>query len=70
MSSQFLDNQPDIYHYDRDFQGYGEHGLQGLTWPNNAKIAVSFVINYEEVPYWIDRADEKDKPDAKGLLMV
>lgn len=33
----------------RDFKGYGEKGLQGLQWPNNAKIAVSFVINYEEV---------------------
>lgn len=34
----------------RDYRGYGEHGLQGLQWPNNAKIAVSFVVNYEEVP--------------------
>lgn len=29
-------------------KGYGEKGLAGLKWPNNAKIAVSFVINYEE----------------------
>ncbi|KAK4499178.1 hypothetical protein PRZ48_009691 [Zasmidium cellare] len=36
------------YSYDRDFRGYGEKGLQGLTWPKNAKIAISFVINYEE----------------------
>lgn len=36
------------YHFDRDFKGYGEQGLK-LQWPNNAKIAVSFVINYEEV---------------------
>ncbi|KAL4904098.1 hypothetical protein BDW74DRAFT_185767 [Aspergillus multicolor] len=35
------------YAYSRDFVGYGESGLK-LTWPNNAKIAVSFVINYEE----------------------
>ncbi|RMY77564.1 hypothetical protein D0863_01201 [Hortaea werneckii] len=34
--------------YDRDYQGYGEHGLPELEWPNNAKIAISFVINYEE----------------------
>ncbi|CAK4033630.1 carbohydrate esterase family 4 [Lecanosticta acicola] len=27
------------YHYDRDFRGYGEQGLQGLNWPNDAKIA-------------------------------
>lgn len=37
------------YGFDRDFKGYGENGLQGLKWPNDAKIAVSFVINYEEV---------------------
>lgn len=37
------------YSYDRDFRGYGEKGLEGLKWPNGAKIAVSFVINYEEV---------------------
>lgn len=43
----------DVYHadpqyeYDRDFKGYGEAGLN-IKWPNNAKIAVSFVINYEE----------------------
>lgn len=36
------------YAFDRNFQGYGEKGLT-LKWPNNAKIAVSFVINYEEV---------------------
>lgn len=24
----------------------------------------------DDVPYWIDRADEKDKPDPKGCLMV
>ncbi|KAJ9137838.1 Glycoside hydrolase/deacetylase, partial [Coniochaeta hoffmannii] len=35
------------YGFDRDFKGYGEKGLK-LQWPNNAKIAVSFVINYEE----------------------
>ncbi|KAG7407266.1 hypothetical protein DER46DRAFT_648462 [Fusarium sp. MPI-SDFR-AT-0072] len=40
-------SHPD-YGYDRDFKGYGEKGLAGLKWPNNAKIAVSFVINYEE----------------------
>lgn len=37
------------YGFARDFKGYGEKGLEGLKWPNNAKIAVSFVINYEEV---------------------
>jgi hypothetical protein len=39
------------YGFDRDFKGYGEKGLK-VQWPNKAKIAVSFVINYEEVcPY-------------------
>ncbi|KAJ5901925.1 chitin deacetylase 1 [Penicillium taxi] len=44
---------PEIYQshpdfaFPRDFKGYGENGLE-LKWPNNAKIAVSFVINYEE----------------------
>jgi hypothetical protein len=37
------------YAFPRNFKGYGEKGLEGLKWPNNAKIAVSFVINYEEV---------------------
>jgi hypothetical protein len=41
-------SHPD-YGFPRDFKGYGEKGLVGLKWPNNAKIAVSFVINYEEV---------------------
>jgi hypothetical protein len=36
------------YGYDRNFTGYGEKGLDP-KWPNKAKIAVSFVINYEEV---------------------
>lgn len=36
------------YDTQRDFTGYGEEGLNP-KWPNNAKIAVSFVINYEEV---------------------
>lgn len=36
------------YGYDRDFRGYGERGLPELKWPGNAKIAVNFVINYEE----------------------
>ncbi|KAF2815269.1 polysaccharide deacetylase [Mytilinidion resinicola] len=36
-----------LYDYPRDFSGYGEAGLDP-KWPNKAKIAVSFVINYEE----------------------
>jgi hypothetical protein len=40
---------PQEYAFPRNFKGYGEKGLEGLKWPNDAKIAVSFVINYEEV---------------------
>ncbi|KXT01579.1 hypothetical protein AC578_6355 [Pseudocercospora eumusae] len=35
------------YDFERDFVGYGRHPPQA-QWPNDAKIAVSFVINYEE----------------------
>jgi hypothetical protein len=38
------------YDQARDFKGYGENSINP-QWPNNAKIAVSFVINYEEVCY-------------------
>ncbi len=31
----------------RDLTGYGEHPPD-VQWPNNAKVAVQFVINYEE----------------------
>ncbi|THW28630.1 glycoside hydrolase/deacetylase [Aureobasidium pullulans] len=37
----------DHYDFPRDLIGYGEKG-HNPQWPNNAKIAVSFVINYEE----------------------
>ncbi|OAP54858.1 hypothetical protein AYL99_11306 [Fonsecaea erecta] len=33
--------------FPRDFKGYGEQSFDP-QWPNNGKIAVSFVINYEE----------------------
>ncbi|MEH6576985.1 MAG: allantoinase PuuE [Amphritea sp.] len=33
--------------YDRDLIGYGQNPLHP-KWPNNARIAVSFVLNYEE----------------------
>lgn len=36
------------YDFPRDFVGYGRHPPDA-QWPNGAKIAVSFVINYEEV---------------------
>jgi hypothetical protein len=37
-----------VYHTDRDFIGYGEESLNP-GWPNNGRIAVSFVISYEDV---------------------
>lgn len=38
----------DKYDFPRDLVGYGENSFNP-QWPNGAKIAVSFVINYEEV---------------------
>lgn len=35
------------FDFPRDFVGYGRHP-PNAQWPNGAKIAVSFVINYEE----------------------
>ncbi|CAG8959380.1 hypothetical protein HYFRA_00001278 [Hymenoscyphus fraxineus] len=37
----------DKYDFPRDLVGYGENSFNP-QWPNKAKIAVSFVINYEE----------------------
>jgi hypothetical protein len=37
----------DHYDFPRDLIGFGEKS-HNPQWPNNAKIAVSFVINYEE----------------------
>ena len=31
----------------RDFQGYGNH-LPAVRWPGSARVAVSFVVNFEE----------------------
>ncbi len=36
-----------MINYPRDFRGYGAGGMDP-KWPNGAKIAVQFVINYEE----------------------
>lgn len=32
----------------RDYTGYGRNNLPKVNWPNKAKIAVQFVLNYEE----------------------
>ena len=34
-------------YYKRDFLGYGERPLNP-AWPNQAKVCISFVLNYEE----------------------
>ncbi|MGY8873809.1 MAG: allantoinase PuuE [Gammaproteobacteria bacterium] len=36
-----------LKNYPRDMTGYGENPIQP-NWPNNARIAVQFVLNYEE----------------------
>ncbi|EHK97185.1 putative Chitin deacetylase 1 [Glarea lozoyensis 74030] len=35
------------YDIPRNFEGYGEHSLHP-HWPSNAKLALSFILNYEE----------------------
>lgn len=35
------------YDIPRDLEGYGEESFDP-QWPNGAKIAVSFILNYEE----------------------
>jgi hypothetical protein len=55
------------YAFPRNFKGYGENGLEGLKWPNNAKIAVSFVINYEEVRWWY--SNRSDSFSSCPLIM-
>lgn len=42
-------------------QVYGEMGEE-LVWMSDTYA--------DDVPYWSDRADEREKPDPKGLLMV
>ena len=32
---------------DRNYIGYGKKNLN-ISWPNNAKLALQFVLNYEE----------------------
>ncbi|MDH3601893.1 MAG: allantoinase PuuE [Candidatus Tectomicrobia bacterium] len=44
---------------ERDFVGYGKHP-PGVVWPNNARIAVSLVVNYEE-------GSERSFPDGDGV---
>lgn len=48
----------DKYDFPRDLVGYGEESVNP-QWPNGAKIAVSFVINYEEVRHSVSQALDK-----------
>jgi hypothetical protein len=52
---------PADYAFPRNFKGYGEKGLQGLKWPSDARIAVSFVINYEEASEPLQRLTPLEK---------
>ena len=45
----------------RNFAGYGKH-LPGVRWPGNAKVAVSFVVNFEEgAEYSINDGDTRNE---------
>ncbi|MBU2412923.1 MAG: allantoinase, partial [Gammaproteobacteria bacterium] len=36
-------------HYlERDYAGYGRQGQPNVNWPNNARVALQFVLNFEE----------------------
>tara|TARA_R110001583_G_scaffold24983_2_gene90890 strand:- start:5735 stop:6679 length:945 start_codon:yes stop_codon:yes gene_type:complete len=37
-----------VKHNSRDYIGYGRDNVPDANWPNKAKIAVQFVLNYEE----------------------
>ena len=37
-----------MVYYPRDMTGFGRH-VPAPPWPDNAKIAVQFVVNYEEI---------------------
>jgi hypothetical protein len=61
---------PADYAFPRNFKGYGEKGLQGLKWPNEAKIAVSFVINYEEASKPLHRLETLKRSADDDLFRV
>jgi hypothetical protein len=47
MSAKTWSWNPEVDH-ERDFVGFGEHGFKGSWGPKDARVAISFVINYEE----------------------
>ena len=44
--------------YPRDFKGHGPNPPDP-KWPNGARIAVQFVVNYEEGVPWTRSPDER-----------
>ncbi len=44
MDKKIIEN---LNHYPRDMTGYGSNSIQP-NWPNKAKVALQFVLNYEE----------------------
>jgi hypothetical protein len=57
----------DHYDFPRGLVGYGENSFNP-QWPNGAKIAVSFVINYEEAGYTFSQSFSSDiSPGCREL---
>ena len=44
MDKKIIEN---LNHYPRDMTGYGSNSIHP-NWPNKAKVALQFVLNYEE----------------------
>jgi peptidoglycan/xylan/chitin deacetylase (PgdA/CDA1 family) len=54
---------------DRDFVGYGRYGVQ-VAWPGNARLAVSFVVNYEEgAEYSMSDGDDHSETHCASYAM-
>lgn len=57
------------YNYPRDLVGYGNTPPHS-NWPNGARLAVNFVINYEEgSEYSIPDGDERSEGSAEGAFV-
>jgi hypothetical protein len=53
--------------YPRDFVGYGRHWPK-FSWPDGKRLAISFVINYEEVRR--RGGSEKARQRVSGALVA
>ncbi|TVY33343.1 hypothetical protein LOCC1_G008215 [Lachnellula occidentalis] len=58
----------DHYDFPRDLVGYGENSFDP-KWPGGAKIAVSFVINYEELAKLSKTTPQSASPLRKMVTM-